>query len=125
MMESTVQTAADAIPLTSFLTFFALQLLGAIWHYRVVCKDGRHFGGIWSYLTGEYKTTTLPVFFALLGSSVLAASTGTADFVNPELVWATLKANQLPGASLTIAYLIFQGGYQWDSNLNRGDNGPK
>lgn len=112
----------QTISLSSFLTFFILQLLGALWHYRVVVRSGRHMGGIWQYLTGEYNKTTLPVIGALLGSSILAAGTGTADFVNPQLVWEMLKANQFPGASLTVAYLIFQGGYQWDSGLNKGDN---
>jgi hypothetical protein len=115
----------QTIPILSFLTFFALQLLGALWHYRVVVKSGRHMGGLWSYLMGDYKTTTVPMIAALFGTSLYAAITGTADFINPTLVWSVLASGQLPLTSFGMAVPIVTSGYTWDSALNSGDNEPK
>jgi hypothetical protein len=115
----------QTVPIISFLAFFALQLLGVLWHYRVVVKSGRHMGGLWSYLIGDYKTTTVPTIAALFGTSLYAAITGTADYINPSLVWAVLTSGQLPLTSLGMAVPIVTSGYAWDSTLNTGDNEPK
>lgn len=115
----------QTVAITSFLSFFFLQLIGVLWHYRVVVKSGRHLGSVWQYISGDYKTTTAPLILVLLGTSLFAAFTGVATYINPELVWATLMSGQLPLTSLGIAYPIIQSGYSWDSTLNAGDNDPK
>jgi hypothetical protein len=112
----------ESISIVSFIAFFILQLAGAYWHYRVVCKQGRHFGGLWEYLMQDYKHTSVPVFVALLASSLFAASSQTADFVNPELAWAMLRVGEIHLPSIAVAYLTIQGGYAWDSQLNSGNN---
>jgi len=120
-----VASGEQTVAITSFLTFFILQLLGALAHYRVVCQSGRHMTGLWAYMTGEWGKTTVPMVFALFGTSLYSAITGTADYVNPELVWAILSSGQLPLTSLGMVVPIIASGYAWDSLLNRGDNEPK
>jgi hypothetical protein len=118
-------TTEQTVPILSFLTFFFLQLLGALWHYRVVVKSGRHMGGLWSYLIGDYKTTTVPMIAALFGTSLYSAITGTAEYINPVVVWHVIMSGQLPLTSFGIAIPIVTTGYAFDSAINSGDNEPK
>lgn len=110
------------ISIGSFLMYFALTVLGAYRHYLVVCKSGRHMGSLWDYLVSDYPGKSMKVGVALLGYSLAMAASGTADFINPELVWETLKAGQIPLASIPLATLAIQSGYHFDSEFNKGSN---
>lgn len=108
------------ISILSFLSFFVLSALGAYWHYRKMRKTGRHNGTLFDYLFADYPGKSAAVWMALLGSSWAMATTGTADFINPELVWATLLAGKLHVPSIGVAALAVQSGYAFDSMLNKG-----
>jgi len=118
-----VATSADSsISILSFLAFLALSVIGAYMHYRKVCKTGRHFGSLWDYLVADHPTRSMSVGIALLGSSWLAATSGVADQINPELVWSLIMQGKFHIPSVAVSYLAFQSGWQFDSQLNKGGN---
>ena len=117
-----MEKAVTEISIASFLAFLLLSIIGAYWHYRKVCKAGRHMGSLWDYLVSDYPGRSISVGVALIGTSWITATSGTADFINPELVWATLTAGKLHIPSITVAYLAIQSGYTWDSQINKGGN---
>ena len=80
----------ESISILSFIAFLILSAAGAYFHYRKVRKTGRHDGTLWDYLIADHPARTGAVWLALLGSSWAAATSGVADNINPELVWALL-----------------------------------
>lgn len=112
----------ESISILSFIAFFILSAAGAYFHYRKVRKTGRHDGTLWDYLIADYPARTGAVWLALLGSSWAAATSGVADNINPELVWALLMVGKLHIASVNIMVLAVMSGYTFDSALNKGGN---
>lgn len=110
----------ESISITSFLAFLVISTAGAYWHYRKVRKTKRHTGTLWDYLVADHPARSGTVGLALIGTSWAAATTGTADFINPELVWAMLMLGKLHGPSINIAVMAFGTGYLFDSQINRG-----
>jgi hypothetical protein len=112
----------ESISIASFIAFLIMSTLGAYWHYRKVCKDGRHFGTLLDYLIADHPSRSGVTGIALLGVSWTAATTGTADFINPELVWSMLMLGKLHGPSIAVAIMAFGTGYLFDSQINKGGN---
>lgn len=112
----------ESISILSFIAFFILSAAGAYFHYRKVRKTGRHDGTLWDYLIADHPARTGAVWLALLGSSWAAATSGVADNINPELVWALLMVGKLHIASVNIMVLAVMSGYTFDSALNKGGN---
>ena len=110
------------ISVTSFLAFFILSVVGAYWHYRKVRKTGRHDGTLIDYLLADHPQRSAYVWMALALSSWTAATSGVADFINPELVWTLLTQGKLHIPSISIMVVAVQSGYQFDSWLNKGGN---
>ncbi|MEK6849142.1 MAG: hypothetical protein AABY01_01080 [Nanoarchaeota archaeon] len=110
----------ESISIASFIAFLIMSTAGAWWHYRKVLKSKRHIGTLWDYLIADYPGRSGAVGIALVGASWAAATGGTADFINPELVWTMLLAGKLHIPSVTIAAMAFGTGYMFDSQLNKG-----
>jgi len=110
----------ESISIESFASFLVLSIFGAYWHYRKVCKTGRHYGSLWDYLVADHPGRSGAVGIALVGSAWVTATTGTADFINPQLLWELLKHGELHVPSITVAYLAVQSGYAFDSTINKG-----
>ena len=117
----------ESISILSFLAFFACAAAGAYVHYRKVVKTGRHALGLWAYLTSNNAKNTTKVGVAILAESWVMATTGTADFINIELMWAMMTNGNFHVASVGVAYLAYKSGYGWDSTLSKGseENGGK
>lgn len=115
------------INLWSLLVVFLLQCLGAYEHWRVMKNDGRVQGSFFGdYLFGNYPGRTTLTVLLLAGNSWLAAMSGVADYLNPELLWMMLEKGVIDvklGAAITGgvtgAYLA---GYGFDSKFNKGSD---
>ena len=110
----------ETISIASFASFLALSVAGAYWHYRKVCRTGRHYGSLWDYLFADYPGRSGTVGIMLVGSAWLTATSGTADFINPLLVWELVRHGELHVPSIAVAYLAVQSGYAFDSSINKG-----
>lgn len=110
----------ESISIASFAAFLVMSTLGAYWHFRKVRKTKRHMGTLWDYLVADHPGRSGTVGLALLGTSWTAATTGTADFINPQLVWTMLALGKLHGPSITVAVMAFGTGYLFDSQINKG-----
>jgi len=113
----------DAQHTTSILSFaaaFIFLTLGAYVHYRKVCKTGRHRGSLKDYLLAESPDRSGVVLLLLLLASWQAVSSGAADNINPELVWALLKAGHLHDPTINTLIALVGIGYTFDSTLNKG-----
>ena len=113
----------ETISIASFASFLAFSVAGAYWHYRKMCSTGRHYGSLWDYLFSDYPGRSGTVGIMLLGSAWLTATAGTADFINPQLVWELLRHGELHVPSIAVAYLAVQSGYAFDSSINKGSIG--
>jgi len=111
-----------SINLLSFLSFFICMVIGAYWHYKKVSKTGRHEGTLFDYLLADNPRGTTKVGFAILLSSWTAATSGTADYINLELLFNLLINMQLHIPSINIVILAIGLGYTFDSQLNKGGN---
>lgn len=112
----------ETISILSFLSFLVLSVLGAYYHYRVVCKSGRHRGSLWDYLVADHPGRSGTVGVLLVGSSWTAATSGVADFINPELLWSLLKHGEMHIPSINMMILAVTSGYAFDSAINKGSN---
>lgn len=121
-MEQVAASPEGSISILSFLAFLALSILGAYLHYRKVCKTGRHFGSLYDYLIADHPTRSMSVGLALIGSSWFAATSGTADYLNVQLIYASLMVGELHIQSVGVAYLAVQSGWSFDSQFNKGGN---
>ena len=110
----------ETISIASFASFLAFSVAGAYWHYRKMCSTGRHYGSLWDYLFSDYPGRSGTVGIMLLGSAWLTATAGTADFINPQLVWELFRHGELHVPSIAVAYLAVQSGYAFDSSINKG-----
>ena len=113
----------ETISIASFLSFLILSVIGAYGHYRKVCKTGRHYGSLWDYLVADHPGRSGTVGVMLVGSAWLTATSGTADFINPQLVLELLRHGELHVPSIAVAYLAVQSGYAFDSSINKGSMG--
>lgn len=113
------------INLLSLLVVFLLQCLGAYEHWRVMKNDSRVSGSFFrDYLFGAYPGRSTVTVLLLAGNAWLAALSGMADYLNPELLWTMLQHGAIDvklGAAVTGgvtgAYLA---GYGFDSKFNKG-----
>jgi len=113
----------DAQHTTSILSFaaaFIFLTLGAYVHYRKVCKTGRHRGSLKDYLLAESPDRSGVVLLLLLLASWQAVSSGAADNINPELVWALLRSGHLHDPTINTLIALVGIGYTFDSTLNKG-----
>lgn len=110
----------ESISIVSFLSFLVCSTIGAYWHYRKLRSTGRHRGSLIDYLRSDYPRRSVSVGIALVGYSWGMATTGTADFINVELMYSMLKEGDLHIASIGVVWLAIQSGYSFDSMLNKG-----
>jgi len=127
MNEPTTLDAVTNVNVWSLLVVFLLQCLGAYGHWRVMKKEGRVNGNFFTdYLFADYPGKTALTVLLLAGNSWLAALSGAADYLNPQLLLSLIENSAIDihlGAAITGgvtgAYLA---GYGFDSNFNKGSN---
>lgn len=117
MMEEAAQHTTSIL---SFLAAFVCLTLGAFWHYRKVRKTGRHHGSLKDYLLADSPDRSSVVLVMLLLASWQAVSSGAADNINPELVWALLKVGHFHDPTINTMIALIGLGYTFDSTLNKG-----
>lgn len=108
------------IELWSFGMYFLLTLLGAYWHWRKMKAQNRVRGTFGDYLWADSPASSMGTGIALLSAAWLATSSGMADWINPELIWALLLSGKLHIASVNTMALAVLNGYSFDSIINKG-----
>lgn len=115
------------INIASLVVVFFLQCLGAFKHWQVMKKDGRVNGTFFAdYLFADYPGHSAWTIFLLAANAWLAALSGAADYLNPELLLSLIENGNIDiklGASITGAVSgSFLAGYGFDSIANKGSN---
>lgn len=127
MNEPTALATVTDINIWSLLVVFLLQCFGAYGHWRVMLKEGRVNGNFFiDYLFADYPGKTMFTIFLLAANSWLAALSGAADYLNPQLLLALIQ-NGVIDAKLAAAITggvagAYYAGYGFDSNFNKGSN---
>lgn len=114
------EAAQHTTSILSFAAAFACMTIGAYMHYREVCKSGRHRGSLKDYLLADSPDRSGIVLLLLLLASWQATSSGAADNINPELLWALLKAGHFHDPTINTLIALVGLGYTFDSKFNRG-----
>lgn len=112
--------AQHTTSILSFAAAFICLTIGAYMHYRKVRKTGRHRGSLKDYLLAESPDRSGVVLLLLLLASWQAVSSGAADNINPELVWALLRSGHLHDPTINTLIALVGIGYTFDSTLNKG-----
>lgn len=108
------------INLLSFLAVFAIQLVGASAHWLKMKRTKRVRGTWLAYLFLDDRDKSAATFIMLIGTSWFAASSGTGDLLNPELLWSYLQNGSLHITSVNAIFGALTVGYTFDSITNRG-----
>jgi hypothetical protein len=104
----------------SFATFLILSFTGAWYHWRKMKNESRVMGTFRDYLFADSPTNSLATGVMLLVAAWTAATSGTADLVNPQLIVTMLMAGKLHIASFNAVGGAFIIGYGFDSLVNKG-----
>lgn len=110
----------ESINIFSFLSFFGFMSAGAYWHYRKVRKTGRHNGSLWDYLVTDNPQNSSVMGLSLFVASWTASTTGTADFIDPRLLWNLLLVGEIHVPSINMIIMTIGLGYAFDSKFNKG-----
>ena len=106
----------------SFGTFLLLSFFGAWWHWNKMRREGRVAGTFKDYLLADHPANSMATGAMLLAATWAAATSGTADLVNPQLIVTMLMAGKLHVASFNAIGSAFIIGYGFDSIINKGGN---
>ena len=113
----------------SLAMVFILQCLGAFEHWRLMKSEGRVTGSFTGYLTGQYPGHSFSTVLALMGTAWMAAVSGAADYLNPELLFALFTNGEISinlATAITGAVVTSVGvGYAFDSRFNKADDKPE
>ena len=105
----------------SFLAVLFFQCVGVYVHWRKMKRGKRATGKFIDYMLADYPGRSVATFVVLLGSAWISASSGTADNINPEVLWALLVNAKLHGASINGIIAALTAGYAIDSIANKGE----
>lgn len=109
------------VNLWSLLSVFLFQLVGALAHFRKMKKTKRVRGGYLDYVFADTPSRSAALFILLLGSSWIACTSGKADNLNPELLWALITHAKLhvPSIDALVSAVIY--GFAFNSMVDKGE----
>jgi len=108
------------IRIDSFLMVLAMAYLGAFAHWFKMKRAKRVMGTFFDYLIADYPGRSVATGFAIVAAAWLSATSGTADLINPQLLWASLVAGVLNIQSVNGVMVAIAVGYALDSGINKG-----
>lgn len=109
------------ISLYSFLAVVVFQYIGAYAHFRKLKYSKRVRGSYFNYLFADSRNKSAATGVLMLGSAWFSCTAGTADLINPQLVWAFLEAGVLHVPSISAALTAIAFGFAFDSGANKGE----
>lgn len=108
------------IRIDSFLMVLAMAYLGAFVHWYKMKRATRVLGTFFDYLVADYPGRSVATGFAIVAAAWLSATSGTADLINPQLLWESLVAGVLNIQSVNGIVAAIAVGYALDSGINKG-----
>ena len=88
------------ISLLSILTVVVSQFLGVFYHWWRMKKKKRVKGSFIDYLFAESPSSTTAVFFVIITGAWFSATTGTADLINPQMIFDAFNDDSLTAADI-------------------------
>ncbi len=114
---------SEQVNIWALLIVFIIQLVGAADHWKVMKKDGRVSGTLWDYFVADYPGHSVATIVMIAGSSWLAALSGAADFLRPDVLFQLISNGMIDtriATSITGAVVTAWGvGYAFDSKINK------
>jgi len=111
------------INLLSLATVILLQIFGSFFHWWRMRSQKRVRGTFFDYLFSDSPSSTTAMFFVIVTGAWFSATTGTADLINPMMVYNALKDGVLSAKDIHIINALIGAittGYAADSLLNKG-----
>ena len=111
------------INLLSLLTVIVIQILGAYIHWIKLKKTKRAKGTFYDYMVADSPNHSAIALFTIVGGAWFSATNGTADLVNPYLLYnafvdGVITVKELHIVSAAVGALTT--GYAIDSLVNKG-----
>lgn len=108
------------IRIDSFLMVLVMAYLGAFAHWYKMKRATRVLGSFFDYLIADYPGRSMATGLAIVAAAWLSATSGTADLINPQLLWESLIAGVLNIQSVNGIVAAIAVGYALDSGINKG-----